>query len=98
MQISMERSGGFTGIPLVVTVDTVTLSPAEAEHLRQLVNAADFFRLPEAIADTPQPDRFHYQITVQDNGQHHTVSVSESAMPAGLRPLVQWLTAAARRR
>lgn len=98
MRMTIERTGGFAGISMTKVVDTTTLQDHEAKQLRQLCDAADFFRLPKTIrANTPQPDRFQYELTVEDNGKKHTVEVGEQAVPGTLRPLIEWLMAAARR-
>lgn len=96
MQISLERSGGFTGIPLTVTLDTETLAPDRATQLRHLVEAADFFHLPSTLSTSAQPDRFEYAVTVREGDRSHTITVSEAAIPAPLRPLLDWLMATAR--
>ncbi len=97
MKVTFERSGGFAGIVMTTTVDTETLPTAEGEHLHQLMQTTDFFHLPATIASpNSQPDRFQYKVTAEDNGQHHTVQVSESAVPNQLRPLLNWLTEMAR--
>jgi hypothetical protein len=98
MHISFERSGGFTGIPITVTVDSSTLSPNEAAQLHQLVDMANFFQLPETIPAPDQPDRFQYSITVEEGDRRHIVTVGEAAVPNTLRPLLNWLMEAARRR
>ncbi|NDJ21439.1 hypothetical protein GS682_07270 [Nostoc sp. B(2019)] len=92
MRISFERTGGFAGISKKTTFDTATLPPNEAQELPRLVEAADLFKLPERITSpNPQSDRFQYKLTVEDNGKHHTVIVSEAALPGTLRPLIDWL-------
>ncbi|MBG1269331.1 protealysin inhibitor emfourin [Nostoc sp. WHI] len=92
MRISFERTGGFAGISKKTTVDTADLPPNEAATLLRLVEVADLFRLPEQITSpNPQSDRFQYKLTVEDNGKQHTVTVSESALPGTLRPLIEWL-------
>ena len=99
MRISFERTGGFAGITKNTTVDTDTLLPNEANTLPRLVEAADLFRLPEQITSpNPQSDRFQYKLTVEDNGKQHTVTVSESALPETLRPLIEWLQNIAQKR
>jgi hypothetical protein len=98
MQISFERSGGFAGISLNTTVDTANLPPTDAAQLRQLVEVADFFHLPARMASPAQPDRFQYQLTVEDGDRHHTAILDESAVPGTLRPLLDWLLNAARRK
>ncbi|ARV58619.1 hypothetical protein BZZ01_08195 [Nostocales cyanobacterium HT-58-2] len=92
MQVSLKRTGGFAGISRTKTVDTENIPKNEADQLRQLVEAADFFNLPENItAQTNQPDRFQYILSVEDEGKTHTVTVGETAMPGTLRPLIEWL-------
>ncbi len=99
MRISIERTGGVTGITIAATVDTKNLSQDDAQKLRQMVKEADFFNLPPKITSpSPQPDRFQYELKAEQNGQQHTVTVSEEVMPAKLRPLVKWLMEAARKR
>ncbi|MGB8702966.1 MAG: protealysin inhibitor emfourin [Thermosynechococcaceae cyanobacterium] len=96
MHISLKRTGGFTGVPLTVSVDTATLSPAESAQLQQMVETADFFQLPSTFSATPQPDRFQYQITIEEPGHRHSVTVGETAVPPNLKPLINWLMDAAR--
>ena len=91
MQITVERTGGFTGIPLSKTVDSATLSQQEATRLHQMMAAANFFELPSTILSTPQPDRFQYQITIEQEGKRHSVTVGETTVPANLKPLLNWL-------
>lgn len=98
MRITIERTGGFAGITTTKVVDTTTLPANEANQLSQLVEAADFFRLPANItSNSSQPDRFQYQITVEDHGKQRTVNVSEQAIPGTLRPLIEWIMAAGRK-
>jgi hypothetical protein len=99
MRMTFERSGGFAGITTTKVFDTTTLPENEANQLRQLVDAANFFNLPPTITSTTsQPDRFQYQLTVEEKGKKHRVEFSEQAAPGSLRPLLDWVTAAARRR
>jgi hypothetical protein len=99
MRISFERTGGFAGMHISHVVDTSTLPDEEANQLRRLVDVADFFHLPATIkSKSRQPDRFEYSITVEDDSVHHTVVVSEQAVPSTLQPAIDWLMAAARRR
>ena len=96
MRINFERSGGFAGMVISKVVDSTSLSPDKANQMRQLVDAADLFRLPSTITSrTTQPDRFQYRLTVEDNGKQHTVEVGEQAVPGTLRPLLEWMMAAA---
>lgn len=92
MRISFERTGGFAGRSKTKTVDTAEIPANEADQLPLLVEASDFFNLPEYItASTTQADRFEYTLTVEDKERTHTVTVSEAALPGTLRPLIEWL-------
>ena len=97
MRISFERSGGFAGITVKTAVDEEDLALDEAQKLRQLVEKADFFNSPGKIMSrSPQPDRFQYELRLEEKGRQHTVTMSEDAMPPKLKPLVNWLMEKAR--
>jgi hypothetical protein len=98
MKIEFERTGGFAGLTLKKVIDSDKLPPEDANRLHQLIEASDFFNLPETIAAPgPSVDRFHYTVTVEDSGKKHTVDVDEAAVPPNLKPLLQWLTTTARK-
>ena len=92
MRISFERSGGFAGITMKTAVDEKDLAPDEAQKLRNLVEEADFFNSPGKImSQSPRPDRFQYELRLEEKGRQHTVTMSEEALPQKLKPLVNWL-------
>ncbi len=62
MRVSVEQSGGFTGIPFTASVDAETLSAEEAMRLRELVEAAEFFQLPKKIPGPVCPDQVARQV------------------------------------
>ncbi len=100
MKIHFERSGGFTGIPVIVEIDSQSLAEDEVQQLQDLIQAARFFELP---AHPPEPsaagaDQFQYKITIEDGGQSHTIETTDGAAPDELRPLLRHLTLLARRR
>jgi hypothetical protein len=106
MRIHFERSGGFANIRLSAEADTDarelifgaarvkrSLSAEEARKLEEMVKAADFFNSPAAATRPAQgADRFQYIVTVEVGGKRHTVQTSEAVAPAGLRPLLDFLT------
>ena len=98
MRIEFERTGGVAGLRLACSIGSDTLPESDVRDLTQLVEASGFFDLPGRIdaADT-SGDRFVYTIAIDDGSRSHGVQVSEAATPAALRPLIAWLTAAARR-
>jgi hypothetical protein len=73
-------------------VDEKDLAPGEAQKLRQLLEDADFFNLSgKMMARSPRPDRFQYELRLEENDLQHTVTMSEEALPQKLKPLVNWL-------
>lgn len=98
MRIEFERSGGLMGRTIACSLDTETLPPDEARELRELVEEADFFSLPESTpGSAAQADQFSYKIMVESEGRSHTVTTSDDAAPSALVPLLDRLSRAARR-
>jgi len=92
LRISFKRSGGFAGITMKTAVDEKDLAPDQAQKLRQLVEEADFFNLSgRMMARSPQPDRFQYELKLEENDRQHAVTMSDEAVPQKLKPLVNWL-------
>jgi len=97
LRISIERNGGFAGITMKTAVDKKDLAPDEALKLSQQVEEADFFNLPgKIVSRSPQPDRFQYDLRLEEKGRQYAVMVSEEVMPEKLKPLVKWLMEKAR--
>ena len=97
MYVEFERSGGFAGLCLQLQVDTTTLPKAEAAELLQMVQQSAFFTLPEqSVAESSGADRFNYKLTIEHEGQRHTVETMDSSAPATLTPLLERLTRMAR--
>jgi len=99
MRVHFERSGGFGGLQLTITIESDTLSEDEQQQLRRLIEEADFLNLPAALSDSGAAvDQFVYTVTVESVDRRHSVRTSEAAAPATLQPLLDWLTRAARRK
>jgi hypothetical protein len=97
MRVTFTRSGGFAGVRLRATVSEDELSDKDADRLRRLVEAADCFRLPRKIAAArKQPDRFQYELLLEDGERRHAIVVDEEAASPELLMLLEWLTDAAR--
>jgi hypothetical protein len=91
LRVTFERSGGFMGAPIGTTVDDTILQPEEAQQIARWLTDAHFFELPQTLTSPAGVDRFEYQIDVHLGPKYHTLNASESALPDGLRPLVDWL-------
>jgi hypothetical protein len=97
MRIDFERTGGFAGMRLSATIDTVTLAPDQARGLQDLIEAARFFDLPARIPTPPQvADQFNYRVTIEAESRQHTVEVGEASASPALQALLQQLTLLAR--
>ncbi|MGH2522981.1 MAG: protealysin inhibitor emfourin [Anaerolineales bacterium] len=97
MRIDFERTGGFAGMRVSLTVNTESLPPEEARALREMVEAARFFDLLTTIPSTaPGADQFQYKLLVEDEGRQHTIEVGEASAPPTLQPLLRRLTVMAR--
>ena len=94
MKVTLVQSGGFAGLRVGKIADTGTLPAGDAEHLKDLVEAAGFFDLAERIGPPPKhADRFQYRIAVEDGGRQKSVLVADEALTDQLKALVRWLQA-----
>ena len=89
--IRFERSGGFTGIAVDKTINSLELKQEETEMLRMMIDHSDFFTLPVIEVMKPHPDRFTYKITVETEGKKHTVQFSQTSVPEALKDLFRYL-------
>lgn len=98
MKIDYERSGGFTGATVKVSLDTASLPPETANGFLEAFSAAHFFELPAKLApDRPQADAFVHRLTLDDEQHHHSVEMVDSTVPDPLQPILRQLTILARR-
>jgi hypothetical protein len=91
--IILERHGGIMGRELHGSLDSETLPPSQVRRLNSLLKRSRFFQLPIRLEpDLPAPDRFSYRLTIESDQGTHTIEVSEAALPADLRPLLDFLS------
>ncbi len=93
MRILFERSGGIVGRSIRVSLDSASLPERQARRLAELLEQSHFFDLPVKLESTrPGADRFSSRVTVETDAGSHTIEAAEAAVPADLRPLLDWLT------
>ena len=80
------------GQEISLNLEINSLAAAEAQNLLQLVNKADFLKLPEDLIALSTPDEFQYTITLESGDSRHTVRVSDTSAPESLRMLLEELT------
>lgn len=72
--------------------DTNSMSAGQTSDLDRLVKNSHFFDLPLKLESPLNgADCFNYRVTIEVGGHAHTVEAGESAVPAGMRPLLDWL-------
>jgi hypothetical protein len=95
MKVSIVRGGGLPGLVKTTTVDSATLSPQDAETLAGMVDEARLHDHPSGDrVGTAEPDRFTFQITVEDGDRQHQVSFEEGSVTPGVRSLISWVASA----
>ena len=95
-KILYDRTGGFMGRKISMTIDLENLPDEQAEMLAGLLDDADFFKLPADLTKAAMPDSFTYQITVSSEKGEHSVRVGDATAPDDLRPLLDELSRQAR--
>ena len=100
MRITFERTGGFMGRKVSLTLELDELPSDQAETLRRHLDEANFFTIEET-PPSPSParfarDEFHYLITVEARDVKHTVHTTDATLPASLYPLIRELSQLAR--
>jgi hypothetical protein len=93
MQISLKENGGpafFPGLAKPRTVELDSLPEQDQQELRQLVEACDFFQLPQSSEPAPgNPGQVYYTLTVKEDQREHTVCVLAPVKSQALEGLVQ---------
>ena len=96
MKIIFERSGGFMGRTVSLSLNLDELPADQSGTLERLVDESDFFNLDDSQLKNHAPDQFLYTITVDTGKIQHTVHASDSSMLETLRPLLNDLLARTR--
>lgn len=93
LTVSFRRTGGlFAGNVLVASVSLDDLDDAQRENLQRYLEQADLAALAERSPITGAgADTYQYDIAVDDGARRSEVVVTQTAVPAALRPLIDWL-------
>jgi hypothetical protein len=96
-KVKFERSGGFTGIRHVLTIDSKSLSVEESHNLLSMIKLSGFFELQGTPAiSTGMSDGFIYLISIVTAEINKTVELNETSVPDRLRPLINYFSGKAR--
>ncbi|WP_394824008.1 protealysin inhibitor emfourin [Pendulispora albinea] len=96
MRVTLKTSGGvgfFPGLARPIVADTDALEPELSERLRELVENAGFFELPDPISTLSRgaADVRTETLTVEDAARVHEVAAVETSIPEALRELVDFV-------
>ena len=92
MRMTLRCTGGFAGPAgaQTRTIDLAQLPHEQAEQMQQMVQACDFFALPEKLVkNEPKSWDFQYDLEVDEGRQAHTVHYHLDAVPEQLRALTE---------
>jgi hypothetical protein len=92
VHVRFRRSGGLAGITVGVNTGTDELSPAHVETIRALLAGPDS---PPASAPGA-PDRFSYELQLDDGPRRRVLRWQESEIPDRIRPLIAELSSRSR--
>jgi len=86
----VTSGGGFAGLVRTLVADEAELTPADAATLRAMVDKAD---LPDLHppGHSPYADAVLLEITLEDDGETHTVLIPDPDLPDDVRALLDWL-------
>ena len=84
MKIIFERSGGFMGRTVSLSVNLDELPADQSGTLKRLVDESDFFNLDDSPLKNHAPDQFLYTITVDTGKIQHTIHASDSVAPVAV--------------
>lgn len=91
MRVVYQRFGGLS--PVLMNRAPrfeAELSERDTAAVRRLIPSG-FFEQPPTAEKGRRPDMFLHEISVEDEGRHHRVVLSEDDISPELRPLVEWL-------
>jgi hypothetical protein len=100
VKISIVRGGGLAGMVTVTSLDTHDLTGPDAAALRAKVDQAAAVQPHRrgAEATPPQPDRFSYELTIEDRDKRQTLRVRDQDLSPELHDLITWVQKSPARR
>ncbi|QMU26842.1 protealysin inhibitor emfourin [Adhaeribacter radiodurans] len=95
MKVYFKPEGGFgffPGLNKPLELNSEQLPPEEADHLHQLIHAANFFNLPNQQPEsTFGADQKKYTIRVESQDQQHLIQLQDTEIEPPLHNLLNYL-------
>ena len=97
VRVSFRRTGGLAGLAIGVDTDTDALPPDHRGVVRSLIAGPTGAAAPKSPpAGAPGgPDRFTYQLELDDGNRRRMLRWPETQVPEAARPLIAELTSRA---
>jgi hypothetical protein len=92
VQVKLVRSGGFAGLDMVATVDTVDLSTDQQDLVATLLTGDLPGPGPGRSGRSGGADQFSYQLEIQHGDRMVRRHWEEPEVPETVRPLLATLT------
>jgi hypothetical protein len=92
LELSVRRTGGLAGLPMVASLNTRDLDPEEAERIVDALDRADLGHVQDRPGAPPgSADMFQYRLDVRGPDRTQTVCFSDHQMPPELAPVIRAL-------
>ncbi|SIO35756.1 hypothetical protein SAMN05444166_4061 [Singulisphaera sp. GP187] len=95
MRVTYERVGGqLPFMKKTNSIDTETMPDSESREFLELAARSGILGMEDRrVAPSAARDQFTYILTVEDGGKSRRVEVSDTDMPASIRPLIDYFRA-----
>jgi hypothetical protein len=91
MKLSVKRGGGVAGFVTRTDLETDALSPEDARTLLEKIDEAGVRGMTDEPRSGPaHPGDLPVEVTIEDEGEVHTVRLTEAALPESVRSLITW--------
>jgi len=98
LKIKVERSGGFTGIPMTNEVDVKDLPSALVTTIKKMMLNSKSFSMPLKSTPTGAADHFTYRILIQDEVNQRVIECNEYNIHHDVKSLIRYIERISKKR
>jgi hypothetical protein len=98
MKITVEKSGGFAGIPSTNEIDADELPSSLEGTVRQLLHPKKLTVKQSLKQAKGAADYFNYKIIIQDGNKDRIIECNEIHMDSSLKSLISYIQKNARKK
>jgi hypothetical protein len=89
--IKVERSGGFTGLPILKEIDAKDLPPNLFNVAKKIMLDQKLYALPMTKTPKGSADYYSYKISIQDADNRKIIECNEFNIQDNLKLLVRYI-------